>query len=119
VIREPVFDTQGTPVAWLLDQEVVVCAKTRKLGFIDRGFVFTPDGQPLGELHNGYFWDRAGEAVGFLTGAFGGPPKPARKVAPLAPVLQAPRVRARLANPPSRLTRFLGWSAQSFAEYLA
>jgi hypothetical protein len=115
---EALFEMTGRVAGWLNRDGVIVDTGGRARAFVQRGGVYTLNGEYLGELQDGFVCDQAGGAVVFVRNGFGGPDKPSVQLPGMPPVVQPLRVRL-FPRPPSVRTRLLRkWSALSFAGFL-
>jgi hypothetical protein len=114
-----VFDRKGWGVGWLLD-DILFDNQGLARAFIKNRGVFRIDGSYVGCFDDGFFRDRAGDAVGFLEGASGGPFLPAA-VAPSQPprIARVPTVPLDELVPPKPATPSLSWSKLDFIHYMA
>ena len=81
----PIFDEHGKTVSWL-SKDVIYDLGGEEIAFIKDKAVFTYDGKYVGIFENGFFRDKSGHAVAFLTGAYGGPKLPTPEIPPVPPV---------------------------------
>jgi len=60
-MEQPIFDKSGRCVGWLKD-DVIFDRSGSYRAFVENNGVFTYGGKFLGELEDGYFWDKLGAA---------------------------------------------------------
>lgn len=65
---EPIFNKEGSVVGWIVPEGSIVDTDGNYRAFIRDGAVFDYRSHFLGRLHDGYFWDRDGYAVGSILG---------------------------------------------------
>ena len=81
----PIFDKDGKTVSWL-SKDVIYDLRGETIAFIKDKEVFNYVGKYIGIFENGFFRDKSGHAVAFLTGAYGGPSLPSPEIPPVPPV---------------------------------
>lgn len=117
----PIRDQTGRTCGWLNDARLhdLHDLTGQPVGFVlTAGHVYTYMGAHLGYLNDGYFCDRAGNAVAWLDGASGGPLLPAPLPAPVPPVPQAPlRDPPPLPSPPVPPVPTLTWSSLTWERF--
>ena len=114
----PIRDQTGKTCGWLND--IYLHELTgRHVGYVlTAGHVFTFMDAYVGHLDDGYFCDRAGDAVAWLDGASGGPLLPAALSAPAAPTPQAPLIdRPPLPAPPVPAIPTHTWSSSTWDRF--
>lgn len=70
---EPIFDKDGAVIGWIFPPGGITDADGNYQAFMVDGAVFDYHAHFLGRLHDGYFWDRDGDAVASIIGASQGP----------------------------------------------
>jgi hypothetical protein len=70
---EPIFDKDGAVAGWIVPPGGITDTDGNYRAFMVDGNVFDYQSHFLGRLHDGYFWDRDGDAVASIIGASGGP----------------------------------------------
>jgi hypothetical protein len=70
---EPIFDRDGEVVGWIFPPGGITDMDGNYRAFMVDGSVYDRGAHFLGRLHNGYFWDRDGNAVASIIGASDGP----------------------------------------------
>jgi|SRR5579862_1847725 hypothetical protein len=116
----PIRDQTGKTCGWLNDA-LLHDLTGRHVGFVlTAGHVFTYMDAYVGHLDDGYFCDRAGNAVAWLDGASGGPLLPAALPAPVAPIPQTPLIDLPpLPCPPVPSIPTLTWSSLTWDRFCA
>jgi hypothetical protein len=112
---QPIFDKDGTTVAWLQD-DTVRDSQGGTIGFVADEALYTLIGQFVCHVTGGFFRDRDGAAIAFVEPHGIGPltpltrlppPPPAASLAPLRPLFPVPP----LAPLPSLTWSRVGWHA--------
>jgi hypothetical protein len=116
-VVEPIYDRSGRCVGWLR-QGRVLDRSNQWRAIIRDDSVHTFGGVYVGRFRDGWFLAQDGSRVGFIPGATGGPAQPAPMAAPVAPTPLAPPIPSAPVAPPAPPAALLGWSTQSFDEYL-
>jgi hypothetical protein len=121
---EAIYSKTGAVVAWLWERERVydlngaVTGRAYETSDEDTRTIYNGTGTHVGWLRDGLFRDHDGAVVAFLSGAVGGPAKPARQARPARPSRQpTPPRPARQARRP-RAARRSSWSRHSFEEFM-
>ena len=114
----PIRDQTGETCGWLSGIRLHDLTG-RHVGFVlTTGHVYTYMGAYVGHLHDGYFCDRAGDAVASLDGASGGPLLSPPLPAPAPPILQAPLIDLPpLPSPPVPPIPTHTWSSLSWDRF--
>jgi len=116
----PIRDQAGKTCGWLNDGHVHDLTGQHFGYVISHGHVFTFVGAYVGRLVDGYFCDRAGDAVAWLDGASGGPLLPVALPAPVAPIPQGPLMDfPPLPHPPVASTPTHTWSSSTWDRFCA
>lgn len=116
---EPIFDPEGTTVAWRSKETVFDLDGTPR-AYFRAGLLYSYTGAFIGHYSDGFYRDLDGHAVAFHADATGGPSLPLTRPEPVAPVPVYPRAPQKLdpAPPPARM-RSRKWSNISWAKYVA
>jgi hypothetical protein len=111
------FDHSGVPVAYLHEAEYVYLLDGRPVAMLREEYLYAYSGKYLGWLHNGWVWDRAGQAVFFTENSSGGPVRPARQFRSAKDSRGAPPVLGVREVPPARPVQSLTWSPLSGPQF--
>ena len=114
---EPIFDQRGRVVGWLYNQ-VIYDAETRYRARLRNNAVYSFTAIYLGHVDRGFFRDRAGFAVAFLSDAEGGPILPGCETASLPTPLPAAPVPPLPSASPRPATPRWDWSPLTWDEFL-
>ena len=114
----PIRDQTGKTYGWF-DNARLHDLTGRPVAFVvSGGHVYAYTGARLGHLNDGYFCDRAGDAVAWLDGASGGPLLPLALPAPVPPVPQAPFIDLLpLPSPPVPTIPSHTWSSFTWERF--
>lgn len=114
---EPIFDQSGRVVGWLYNQ-VIFDTDKRYRARIRNGAVYSFTAMYLGQLDRGFFRDRAGLAVAFLSDAEGEPVLPRCEAAPMPIGLPTAPVPPLPSSSPIHATPRGDWSSLTWDEFL-
>jgi hypothetical protein len=116
---DPIWNRRSSPVGWLdRDRGVVYDASFARRAIIQHVGIFTYGAQHVGYFRDGWFRDKAGQAVAYVDGASGGPIPPVHRVAPIPPIQPIPPVAPVMPIPPIMPVPSLSWSSLSFDQLL-
>lgn len=116
---EPIYGPDGAVVAWNENNEIVRDLQGRVIGWLFDDAVHGTRGHHVGYFDDGLFRDKRGAVVAWMSGASGGPVKPARHVRPSRPVRHVKPVRPVRHVRYARAVRTAAWSTMSIAEWLS
>jgi len=114
---EPIYDRHGLVVGWLYDQ-VIYDAETRYRARLRGSAVYSFTARHLGHLNRGFFRDRAGFAVAFLSDAEGGLELPRCEAASLPLSLPDAPIPPLPSQPPMQATPRSDWSPLTWDQFL-
>jgi len=112
----PIFDREGQVVAWRNDENIYHLDGSHA-AVINKENVYGPGGQHLGIFLEGFFRDHSGDAVAFLSGAFGGPILPTPSTPAIPPTPSTPPIPPTPSIPPIPAMLSLDWGI-SWKEYI-
>jgi hypothetical protein len=121
---EPIFDQSGRTVGWL-DSDVVrdpagrAIAFIPRLAFLPQGAVYSYTPQHLGFFGDGFFRDRAGQAVAYLSNHSFGPITPIAQIPPIPPIPSIAPIPPIPPLPPIAPLPTLNWSHLSWDDFVA
>jgi len=115
---EPIYGSSGQVVAWLDDRDAIRDLRGAVVGWLYDDAVHGLSGQHRGYFNDGLFRDNRGAVVAWITGAGGGPAKPARAARPAQPARQARPARAARSARCARAARSASWSQSTISEFL-
>ena len=114
---EPIYNRNGSMVAWLRD-DVIYDISLKPCAFIRNETVFTYLPHHIGRFDCGFFRDKSGRVVAFISGATGGAIPPAPKIPPSPPVPSAPTAPPAPSAPPAPPASSSKWSSLDWEEFL-
>lgn len=82
---KPIFSRQGQVVAWI-NGNVIYDMNSRYRAFIANDALYTHNAKYIGRYNKGFFRDKFGNAVAFISGAKDGPMTPLTALPPLPPL---------------------------------
>ena len=110
---QPIYSKAGWPIGWL-SEDIIYDSTGEARAFVADGSICSYEGQHLGGFKGGYLRDPAGDAVGYIDGARGGPPLPEIQATASLPELQEQPERPPESAAPSEPTRSDRWSELAF-----
>lgn len=105
----PIYDRSGAVVGWVNGGFVLDRAASNHLAFISGEALFTMSGGYVGRFAKGFFRDKRGGAVAFISGATGGPITPIPNIAPIPPIAPIAPIPPIPGIPPIPPIDQLGW----------
>lgn len=114
---EPIYDRHGRVVGWLYGH-VIYDAEPQYRARLRGNAVYSFTARHLGHLDRGFFRDRAGFAVAFLSDAEGGLVLPRCEAASLPLSLPAPPTPLLPSQAPMQATSRSDWSPLTWDEFL-
>ena len=106
---QPIYSKAGWPVGWL-SGEVIFDFEGEARAFVTDGSIWSYEGQLFGSFTNGYLRDPAGDAVGYVEGAQGGPHLPQTQATESPPEFQEEPERPSTPGATSGLPGTDSWS---------
>jgi hypothetical protein len=113
----PICDRTGNVVGWL-DRDVIRDINGKHRAFIHQGNAFNYSGAHLGIFKSGFYRDRYGHVVTFVSGARGGPLLPLTKLPPMPPLFPLAPLPPLPPLPPLAPIPSLSWSILDFEQFL-
>ena len=110
---QPIYSKAGWPVGWL-SEDVIYDSLGEARAFVTDGSICSYEGQRLGGFGDGYLRDPSGDAVGYISGAQGGPALPEIQAEEAQPELQEQPERPAPASPASEKPGTDQWSELAF-----
>jgi hypothetical protein len=116
---DPVFDKNGVVGGWLYHDDTIVDRIGEYRAIVSNGSVFDYQAIFMGTIHDGYIWDRDGNAVGFFVGAVNGPVLPPLGAIPRPPVAGPEPARPSPPPVPDQIPAYsMEWSKMRWPEFL-
>src|SRR5436309_12861419 len=107
----PLYDASGDVRAWVHESGIIYDLSGSARAFLVKSEVYSFSGEHLGRFVSGYLRDHAGDAVGWVPGATGGPLLPIGSIPPIPPIPSIPPIPPVPSIPPIPSIDSLAWSA--------
>lgn len=115
---QPIYSRQGQVIGWI-NNNVVYDMNRKHRAFIANDALYTYNAKYIGRFNNGFFRDRFGNAVAFISGAKGGPMTPLTALPPLAPLLPLAPLPPLPPLAPMAPMATLSWSQANWEDYIS